>query len=317
MKQTLLIILLLATGIANAQYYNENSFYQQKVHKSNPAYKKVETITLTTYNRNNKVTEKEVQYYLPSLKRYKTETYNKKGVLKNTSGTTYFNDSLMDSWYYTKKEDTIRLTKYSYNNNLQLEKRSFTYKKKTAITYFTYNSKNKVATSTEIGSNGKEGYKYEYDYFENGSRKETKYYRKGKLKYTWNYECSETGELEAKNKAKVCSKLTHNTDGTFTEIDETTERNNKVYRNITVYNADTLILSNERLNPKGKQINKYVYLRDKKSDNVYETNYYRGGKLKLVFKNTYNNMALLIKSEKYNSKNQLRNYTLRDYTFYK
>ena len=36
---------------------------------------------------------------------------------------------------------------------------------------------------------------YEYSFYDDGSRKETNYYKKGKLKYTWNYDCKSEGEI--------------------------------------------------------------------------------------------------------------------------
>jgi hypothetical protein len=86
-------------------------------------------------------------------------------------------------------------------------------------------SENLVMAIAHYGKNlKKNGWKHEYEYYENGSTKEARYYnRRGKLKQVYTYDCNEvpkTNKEVLKDTTKKCIKYETDADGNKTKIIE-------------------------------------------------------------------------------------------------
>lgn len=189
------------------------------------------------------------------------EFYKRNGTLKKS--TLYqFNDSNRVTHYQTIRRNKIyQFQHFSYSNLIQLNSSKFYYKdtlEPASTTIYEYYPNNKYKSYCTYDKNNKQGYRYEYDYYENGSRKETRFLYKGKLKHTWVYDCDWKGELTTSKTDKICKNRVYDADSSFTEIYESTAKG-KSTKSIIKSARDGRVLESINLNAKGKQQYKFVY----------------------------------------------------------
>ncbi|MEO8087045.1 MAG: hypothetical protein ABI763_09510 [Bacteroidota bacterium] len=84
--------------------------------------------------------------------------------------------------------------------------------------------------------------RYEYAYYDDGSKKQTvEYNRKGKVRFTWNYDCNPVGKLEAKSmkdSSTICIRYETDKDGNKIKIKEENVKYGKVVRIIHKYDRN-------------------------------------------------------------------------------
>jgi len=112
-------------------------------------------------------------------------------------------------------------------------KKAFIYKIENEITDGNLNSRS-------IYKNGKQDSKYQnwiYSYHENGSKALTKFFKKEKLKYTWNYDCKPEGiESKTQDTSTICSWNEEDANGNPIKWTKTTNEKGKVIKAKTVVN---------------------------------------------------------------------------------
>jgi hypothetical protein len=113
-----------------------------------------------------------------------------------------------DEWLNEKGEsESISLYEYFSPNrfsHIQVFKKN----KKKFESFSKYNNDSSLTESVSYkykGNSQKLVVKYEYDYYEDKQRKQTRMInKKNKLKYTWNYACNPKGELVKEKTTEVC-----------------------------------------------------------------------------------------------------------------
>ena len=227
MKTLLTIAILLITISANAQknmykvtkgafnnFYEYGWFYKDQF-KYKDDYKKneVKKIELTNYTKKNTTTS--YQYYDQEGRIIKTESFYKKK--KYTSEYSYDKANNVIELKHTRPNAEIRLSKYTYNDsNMMLSAFTVDEKGKVFGKRISYTSDNKILSSSIFKKDTITPTKeLLYEYYPEGNKKKTIYKEKGKVKYVWEYQCSEEGELVSaeKKETKICILKEINSDG--------------------------------------------------------------------------------------------------------
>jgi len=239
--------------------------------------------------------------------------YTKKGKITDSKEVTYNRDSMMTEIVSSgsKKWQNYKTT-YEYNDNKNtIAIRKFRPDKTGPVNeqYSFYDKK--LLTKYEIFHNGKLSRFYIYSYYPDGSRESTKTYnKKGKLTHTTSYACIPVGETVRKHKDSlmVCQYEQYDNTGKIYKITERTHENNKVYKYIDIYTADTVLIENRCYMSDTVlfSLTKYLLPVDNaKKNHFLITENYRFNKKgdTLSFnKNTYNDNSQILKSEYYKRK---------------
>ncbi len=242
--------------------------------------------------------------------------HNKKGELKWVW--TYH---IIDTLNYDKlesiyKNDTFRRINIFNENNKIIETNHYSKDNKVYFSYkYTYNNKNKLATSAGYRK-GKQTYKNEYEYYDNGSRKETREYnKKNKLIKIYNYACEPTGVVEKKvTQESICKKRTYNPDSSYVIIYEGHDNKGHTARRIVKYSKDSLELEQIFFNNKNKETSKYISeYKDRKT--VKFQHYYKGKLLK-EYHYSYKPNGLAESYQSINKKGKLIQKTLYEYGYF-
>jgi hypothetical protein len=241
---------------SNSEKHNVNVYIVEKNEK-----RLSQTIVFNTngsmeqslvYSKNGKIKFQTTEYYNDSNKPTQRTTH-KKG-----------NFSSRQNYTYTSDLTQIIRTDHYYKDSLNIKRHSV----------FTYYPNGKYKWYAGYDKKGKETYRYEYDFYENGSKKETRNYNKGKLKYRWVYDCDWRGELstDKESQIKICQNRMYDTDSSYTEVYESTVKN-KVTKTITKATKDGRILEQELYNVKGKLLHKTVCQYNEAKKLVKKTRY--------------------------------------------
>lgn len=155
---------------------------------------------------------------------------------------------------------------------------------------FVYRVENEIINGNlqtrSIYKNGKSDSKYQswnYTYHENGSRALTKFFKKNKLKYTWNYDCKVEGiEENTKDTSTICTWKETDAKGNPITWTKTTNEKGKVIKGKTVVEKGTeKLISYEEWDMSGRPITSNI----KSFDKWTYTRYKKG---KLDFQSTSN-----------------------------
>ncbi len=294
--------------------YRQLTYYvsQPKQYKSTLLNQKVSSYTIQTTLLKKKKSESKIEYTLNKLG-YSTDYswFNPKNKLLVSWHFQYLNDSLSTLFYRTnKKGDTTVKTLYSYNDDGKLIRKDNFFRTMKAPKNYeirTYSNKNEWIKDDYYKNNGKLVYRYEYDYYENGNKKETRYFNgKNKLKFKYTYACDPKGELENKEvkERNYCTKKNLNADGSFFEIFEYKDEKNRIRKTIYSYLKDSTLYQYENFNFRGKSTSRANYVYDK-SNHVKYYYYFNGkGKQLYAYEYKYNEKGLM---EKYISLNKKGN----------
>ena len=322
----IIICFFLLSNMANAQYYfkysalNSYDYYENtgKMFVNND-YKKLgvkEVITKRVDPKLNKVISTGINSINGNGISYQFINLNKKGVL------TYSNNyNFIDSVHYDKrltvyKTDTTVMINVFNDKKLIAEVQYFNKKKeKRSFAKHTYNDNNKIYSITWFNKKGIENYRYEYQYYENGSRKTTREFDKGKLKKVYNYTCEPMGTVEKKvSQQNICKKRTYNPDSSYFEIFEGMDNKGKSTRKIIKYSKDSTALEQVFYNNNDKETMKFVY--EKGNNNLQKTYYYYKGKLIEVSASTKNKNGLFESYTVTNGKGKVKSNTTYEYSYF-
>lgn len=246
--------------------------------------------------------------------------FKKNGKKKYSYSYRYKNDTLITNYTVLNcHSDTSNWMSYQYDNKNRLTLREYKF------SFFMipdrkwkyqYNKQDKLSAYSLLDKKGNDSYRYEYDFYDNGSRKETRYYNsKNLLKYRWTFECDPKGAVE-NNKVKqgnYCTKKELHSDGSFMEVFEFTNEKGKHTKTVCYYDADSNMTKDEIYNKKGKLNYKWEYVHDKKG-NTTEILYYKPSGLKKNFTYTYNEKNLCVKMDSY-KKGKLKTSYTYDYNY--
>lgn len=151
----------------------------------------------------------------------------------------YKNNDLIKAEYLDKKGNTehLYLYEYAFQNKVK-HSQSFRKQKKLRESFTDYNtdSTQKEYRNYKIkGQKQKLALRYEYDYYPDKQKKETRQYnRKNKLKHTWKYDCSPKGEI-VKQETQVCKNTGTNNKGQTVDVIFYTDAKGKRTKHIQIY----------------------------------------------------------------------------------
>jgi hypothetical protein len=128
-----------------------------------------------------------------------------------------------------------------------------------------YDAKDNLVMSQGFyGKNlSKSGWRYEYDYYENGSKKEARYYNpKGKLKEVYTYDCNKVPMTEKqmmKDTTKTCIKYETDADGNTTKIIEELDEKGRLSVTKLTRNKNGHLIAAIETNHKGHVLWAYTW----------------------------------------------------------
>ncbi len=318
MKKLLLLSFLVFTLQVNAQFfkgaYYQFAFYpyssQVKWYEENTKLKEQKITKVIESSRDKKTGEyyKVNEYKLNDAGRIiEYNQFKQKGKKVNLNIHCDFQNNLLNELRAQKANgDTIYMTRYTYKNNKEISR---IYYKKNKLDVPTWKTENQYNDSgklimTQSFRKGKLNYRYEYEFYANGSKKETRYYNsKNILKYRYTYECDPKGELEDKEvkNRNYCVKKDYKNDGSFMEISEYKNEKGKVTKYIRYYSADSLLMLAENFNFKGEMNYKTAY---QYNSNKQVTKQENSNKKGVFYSNNfeYNQQGLFTKGSRINKK---------------
>jgi len=285
MKKLIFIIYILCVSLqAFAQfgdYYLLNEGY--KLGYKSPNKVKIAASCDSTFKKNGKLKEVEINKYHVSGKLiYKLSDNGKLETFY-----TLYKDSLYQGGTVLHKGDTSSVWQYEYNelnkptvyfwaqksiNNIKWKQLTYYDGKNRAIKYENRNKKDKLRGYSTI------------TYSEDGKIAERKYYWKGKLESVYSYACDSKGEpVKSANNIQYCSSKGAHADGRFYVTNETI-KNGKSQREVLTYSPDSLLITYEKTNIKGKLLWKREYAYENK---LLKTMHVFNGKGKLINRNEY------------------------------
>jgi hypothetical protein len=228
------------------------------------------------YRKNGNVSEYGVRHINDSNRTTRESVY-KNGKFRWSREFTYIN--------YTKP------TQYNYFFKDSIQPASFV--------KYTYGSNGKILSSSSYTNKGTEKHRYEYEYYENGSAKETRYYKGTKLKNRWLYNCDWKGELVQKKETetKICKNKSYDLDSNLIEIEEFTT-NNKVRRMISKTSKDGLTFEQIVFNAKGKQQSRRMYQYNTAHKLIKTSVYGKSGTIEYMELYAYDPSQLLLSSSR-------------------
>lgn len=291
--------------------YSQIGFIKKKPNKKTFRTENVKTYTEIKQNLKKQKQSSKIVYTLNKMA-WNThyERFNKKNKLMYAWKYNYLNDTLISSTYsINKKGDTTFKSNWVYNEKGMLIRKENFNKDMVQPKEFetrTYNTQNKLAKNEYFKINGQLVFRYEYDYYENGSKKETRYFNhKNKLKIKYTYACDLKGEIENKAvKARnYCSKKNVNTDGSFFEVFEFKDEKNRIRKTIYNYNKDSTLKQFERFDVKGNLIYKANYYFDDKQQVTFYDTFNGKGKKQNSYQYIYNDKGFVEKYITFNKKN--------------
>ncbi|MES2559063.1 MAG: hypothetical protein V4590_04950 [Bacteroidota bacterium] len=240
----------------------------------------------------------------------KDESFKRNGSLKSITLREFNDSNRLTKYQVIKRNKNYRYQTYSYRNLTQIFESFYYYKDTLAplstIMYEYYPNTDKYKSYTSYDKHKTPAYRYEYDYYENGSRKETRFFSKGKLKHTWVYACDVKGELSDNKTVKICKNRIYAADSSFTEIYESSYKG-KASRNIIKSTADGKVLENCAFDAKGRQTFKSVYQYNDAGKLVKHITYKKDSNQPQVIEiYEYNSDAGLIASVRLNSNGDIK-----------
>jgi len=241
--------------------------------------------------------------------------------------------------YYNKK---IFNSKYQYNDDglktfysISSDKNGLIRKVETE-----YNGKLITQQAHYFKTAEEPRYEWTYQFHEDSSRKQTDYYKKKKLKYTWHYECDPAGKIvqeKHKDTSTICIREETDENGDLVKFMQTTSQKGNIFITKTTFDKKGKATKSEINKLSGTPISYWehsdtinIYRHYKKGKLKYEniTNYdLDGNQVKYTYnhskkkwsstiKYTYNDKGLLSETKRYDYKNRLKSIYRYEREFY-
>ena len=191
------------------------------------------------------------------------------------------NGFVTESITYHKKGHIERRQAYTYDKNNQIA--SFIlYKGDKIVHKWTgkYNEDNNPTEKVYYKKGGEEILtRWEYSYYENGQKKETKRYDgKGKLKHSWSYACNPQGQEIKKNTSEICLKEDYDESGNKIKVIRNTDEKNRMVKSVFRYDKNDRVKEVTNYNFKEKMVNRWNYSYDTEGHIIEFSSFVKGGK---------------------------------------
>jgi hypothetical protein len=236
------------------------------------------------------------------------QNYNKKGKIGSFYIYEYNSDNLMVSELCknSKGKEIQKLT-VTYDQLKNTIEESYIKKGElTAKTVSKYDSTRLLESS--YYKKGKPDYskKWVYSYYPDKTRKSSVIYdAKGKVLYTWNYECKPEGELQSKHKdtTDVCKKIDYDSAGNKTITLRKFDEKGKAYKVVSVYDKNDKMIQYLSYNTKDQLDYSYKYTPG--AQNIGESVTYKKGKENYRYLYSYDDNNNLISTFGYHKGEQI------------
>ncbi len=326
-KLVLLSTAFLLSIVANAQFRSYIDFNDYNSYENNLGLLTVENkyknqnvkevITINFDKNNNQLKTKGIYRLNKNGIGYFYQRINKKGKIELTRTYHLIDTVRYDKLEYAYIRDTFTTVNIFNNINKVTETQYFNGSSKLYLTYkYTYNNLNKVSSGISLNKKGKQQYRMEFDYYDNGSKKETRHYnKKNKLVKIYSYVCEPTGVIEKKvTQQNICKKRTYNPDSSYFEIFEGYDNKGHTSRRIGKYSKDSLELEMVYYNKNDKETVRYVSVyKDRK---VVTCQYFFKGKLKRTYYLTYKINGLTESYKITNAKGEVKTNQVYEYQYF-
>jgi len=292
------------SGVANLSIYG---YLEQN--------KDVKSLKQTAYKYKNGKRVKTPYYSIESIfddglltdyKSYKNE------VLQQEYRYNYNSDGYYTNYKYLKKGKLIREEKREYNDsNKVLKFENFKNDKLKSNYVVQYMNYTKIVKKDNFRKDNTEPYyTWIYDYYADGKKKMSEYYKNGKLKRRYLYTCDDEGEevKDTVKTSKICYITEYNADSSYVKIFRNTDSKGKIRKQRYTYNKNNKLLSYESINAKGITTYKYSYEYDNNGNKINYA-YYKKSKLFLKQDFKYNANNKLVETIMYNGKLKYLNKT--------
>jgi len=214
-------------------YFETNTIFNSRIKN------KIKTEEITTINIKGKSSIRIIQY-----NRLGRLFYSKSENIEMNN--TYLNDSLPIQTIWKGKNRTYETNKIydeKYNLLSEIQKKN---DKITSKCLFTYNSNNTITNRFHLfGNKLKHSSEMRYFYNQENKINKTQFFRDGKLKTEWNYDCNSQGEIkkdvDSKNICKWTEELENGNYTTYTR----TNFENKSYLTKNQFTKDSILFKVE------------------------------------------------------------------------
>lgn len=272
MKKLLLLFALLIglSGTSFSQRMYSSMSYGALYHEAGKPHPQIAEAGYTGENWQRKDIKKGL-FYSHQQKQYNPEgfliseiSYRNKGKkIRSSRYYVYTNGKLSAHCTLNEDGDSLSWATYTYKNGKQTGYKQFS-KKNPSTPYYSYETildeKDRIL-ETRYLRKGKQFSRYVNSYSEDGKRVESKYYNnKNKLVAITSYACDAKGETVEKEvkQRNFCTRKESLPNGNYVEINEYTNHKGKVFRSVTTYNKDSLLIERVSYTPKGKESYKQV-----------------------------------------------------------
>jgi hypothetical protein len=219
--------------IIGESYFETNTIFNARIKN------KIKTEEITTINRKGKSSIRIIQY-----NRLGRLIYSKSENIEMNN--TYLNDTLPIQTIWKGKNRTYETNKIydeKYNLLSEIQKKN---DKITSKCLFTYNSNNTITNRFHLfGNKLKHSSEMRYFYNQENKINKTQFFRDGKLKTEWNYDCNSQGEIkkdvDSKNICKWTEELENGNYTTYTR----TNFENKSYLTKNQFTKDSILFKVE------------------------------------------------------------------------
>jgi hypothetical protein len=326
MKQAIFFIFSLFTSCLLAQNTEYNYYYTDNYLGQ---YERLYDTAFFNSIKRNRISEIQSKYSSDKYKSSQIITFdslarpiqNKRSYAKHSYSKQYFYDEKHSNKFskifeYDKHQKELKVKSYKYDDNgRDVYYESYRKGKLMNKVLTSYNDDGRVTERTiYYKQKTTPATKYTYNYYEDGSQKETRFYKKGKLKYTWHYDCEPKGTLEkaAKDTTTVCIKKEVDSLGRKITWRQETDPKNKVITTRSIY------LNEKEVNPQEvlkTYLNGDTLVYWFRSGNEFVYKQYYKGKISWAQHTTYNDAKLvtLTVSENYKKGKLKGNHTSKNF----
>ncbi|MBN2668189.1 MAG: hypothetical protein JXR60_03070 [Bacteroidales bacterium] len=124
---------------------------------------------------------------------------------------------------------------------------------------------------TEIRSN------WEYEYYFDNQKKETRFFFKNELRHKWTFSCDEEGkDIIKKGESQICELKQYNADSTYVVIKRTYGKKGRISKQRSTFDKFNRLILQEYENVKGKITYKHQYFYNDKNLLIKELSFKRG-----------------------------------------
>lgn len=186
-------------------------------------------------------------------------TYDDRGNLTERSGTNSIGQKYKTNYTYDSENKMTAWERVNYKGEYSAGEMEYDVNGK--LLWHKLYEKNREIPFRELA----------YSYYENGDRKTTSYFEKGKLKHSWNYDCKPEGELigvKTKDETTICKMEEIDSSGNRVTWERKFNEKGQLTKVKTVCSPDSLVLSKQIYSGTDKLVSETIYAYNDEGKNM-------------------------------------------------